>query len=104
MRIRKVLVTAANPRQRTLPLQTLIDQSGESKSALQIILEEAAGAGIEEFGVVVCPGDEKAYADASGTLRSRVRFLVQDSARGYGHAVLCGREFVGDEAFLHLGN
>jgi UTP--glucose-1-phosphate uridylyltransferase len=102
MRIRKVLVTAANPRQRTLPLQTLIDQNGEPKSALQVILEEAAGAGIEEFGVVVCPGDEPAYADACGALRTRVRFLVQDEARGYGHAVLCGRQFVGDDAFLHL--
>lgn len=102
MRIRKVLVTAANPRQRTLPLQTLIDQNGEPKSALQVILEEAAGAGIEEFGIVVCPGDEPAYADACGALRTRVRFLVQDEARGYGHAVLCGRQFVGDDAFLHL--
>ena len=48
MKIRKVLVTAANPRQRTLPLQTLIDPRGEPKSALQVVLEEAAGAGIEE--------------------------------------------------------
>lgn len=102
MRIRKVLVTAANPRQRTLPLQTLIDQAGEPKSALQVVLEEAAGAGIEEFGVVVCPGDEAAYAEASGALRARVRFIVQPAARGYGHAVLCGRPFVGDEPFLHL--
>src|SRR5687768_231843 len=102
MRIRKVLVTAANPRQRTLPLQTLIDRSGESRSALQVVLEEAAGAGIEEFGVVVCPGDEHAYAEACGDLRSRVRFIVQDAPRGYGHAVLCGRQFVGDESFLHL--
>ncbi len=102
MRIRKVLVTAANPRQRTLPLQTLIDQAGEPKSALQVILEEAAGVGIEEFGVVVCPGDEPAYAEACGSLRSRVRFIVQDTPRGYGHAVLCGRQFIGDDAFLHL--
>ena len=102
MRIRKVLVTAANPRQRTLPLQTLIDQAGEAKSALQVILEEAAGAGVDEFGVVVCPGDEPAYAEACGALRSRVRFIAQDTPRGYGHAVLCGRPFVGDEPFLHL--
>ena len=102
MRIRKVLVTAANPRQRLLPLQTLIDQSGEPKSALQVVLEEAAGAGVEEFGVVVCPGDEAAYAGAVGALRSRVRFIVQDTPRGYGHAVLCGRQFVGEESFLHL--
>ncbi len=102
MRIRKVLVTAANPRQRTLPLQTLIDRNGEAKSALQVVLEEAAGAGIEEFGVVVCPGDERPYAEACGALRDRIRFLVQETPRGYGHAVLCGREFVGDEPFLHL--
>ncbi len=102
MRIRKVLITAANPRQRTLPLQMLIDRSGESKSALQVVLEEAAGAGIEEFGVVICAGDEQAYADACGGLRSRVRFITQDAPRGYGHAVWCGREFVGAEPFLHL--
>ena len=102
MSIRKVLVTAANPRQRTLPLQTLIDPQGEPKSALQVVLEEADGAGIEEFGVIVCPGDEPAYAEACGALRSRVRFIVQNSPRGYGHAVLCGREFVGEESFLHL--
>jgi len=102
MPIRKALVTAANPRQRTLPLQTLIDQKGESKSALQIILEEAAGAGIEEFCVVVCPGDETAYAGACGALRPRVRFVVQNNAQGYGHAILCGREFVGEQPFLHL--
>lgn len=102
MRIRKVLVTAANPRQRTLPLQTLIDPAGEPKSALQVVLEEAAGAGIEEFGVVVCPGDESAYAEATGPLRARVRFIVQDAPRGYGDAVLCGRGFTGDEPFLHL--
>ena len=102
MPIRKALITAANPRQRTLPLQTLIDQHGESKSALQIVLEEAAGAGIEEFAVVVCPGDETAYAEASGALRARVRFIPQPAARGYGHAILCGRDFVGDQPFLHL--
>ena len=82
MNIRKALITAANPRQRTLPLQTLVDRDGESKSALQIILEEAASAGIEEFGVVVCPGDEVSYAAACGPLRPQVRFLPQPEPRG----------------------
>ena len=102
MKVRKALITAANPRQRALPLQMLIDQQGESKSALQIVLEEAAGAGVEEFGVIVCPGDESAYAGASGALRDRVRFIAQHDPRGYGHAVLCGRGFIGGETFLHL--
>jgi UTP--glucose-1-phosphate uridylyltransferase len=102
MRIRKALITAANPRQRTLPLQTLVDQHGVTKSALQIVLEEAAGAGIEEFCVVVCPGDEAAYAEACGALRPAVRFVTQPAPRGYGHAILCGRDFIGAEPFLHL--
>ncbi len=102
MKVRKALVTAANPRQRSLPLQMLIDPQGESKSALQIILEEAAVAGIDEFCVVVCPGDEMAYAGACGALRDRVRFIAQTEPRGYGHAVLCGRAFTGGEPFLHL--
>jgi len=102
MNIRKALITAANPRQRTLPLQTLVDRDGETKSALQIVLQEAASAGIEEFGVVICPGDEVAYAAACGPLRPRVRFLPQAEPRGYGHAVLCGRELMGGEPFLHL--
>ena len=102
MKVRKALITAANPRQRSLPLQMLIDQQGETKSALQIILEEAAGAGVEEFSVIVCPGDEIAYAGACGALRDRVRFVAQRNPRGYGHAVLCGREFIAGEAFLHL--
>jgi UTP--glucose-1-phosphate uridylyltransferase len=102
MKIRKALVTAANPRQRTLPLQTLVDPAGETKTALQIVLEEAAGAGIDEFCVIVCPGDETAYGTACGPLRSRVRFIAQNDPRGYGHAVLCGRNFIGEEPFLHL--
>jgi len=102
MNIRKALITAANPRQRTLPLQTLVDRDGESKSALQIILEEAASAGIEEFGVVICPGEETAYAAACGNLRSQVRFIPQVEPKGYGHALLTGRTAMGDEPFLHL--
>ncbi|HWL15833.1 MAG TPA: sugar phosphate nucleotidyltransferase [Opitutus sp.] len=102
MKIRKALITAANPGQRSLPLQTLIDAQGQTKTALQLVLEEAADAGIEEFCVIVCPGDETVYAEASGALRPRIRFIPQKAARGYGHAVLCGRDFIGDEPFLHL--
>lgn len=102
MKIRQALITAANPRQRTLPLQTLVDRDGETKSALQIILAEAAEAGIEEFGVVVCPGDEANYAAACGPFQSQVRFIPQPDPRGYGDAVLRGRGFCHGEPFLHL--
>ena len=103
MNIRKALITAANPSQRTLPLQVLVDPQGVPKTALQIILEEAHGVGIEEFVVVICPGDQAAYGEAAGPFRDRVRFLEQTGPQGYGRAVLLGRPILGEEeAFLHL--
>lgn len=54
-----------------------MDQNGEPKSALQIVLEEAAGAGIEEFCVVVCPGDETAYAEACGGSAAAIEALCR---------------------------
>lgn len=102
MKITKAVVTAAARNQRTLPLQTLVDRDGDQKSLLRIIVEEALGAGIEDLCVVVAPGDEEAYRQAAGAHAGRLQFVAQESPRGYGHAVSCAREFVGDEAFLHM--
>ncbi len=102
MNVRHALITAANPQQRTLPLQILIDRDGVARSALEIILREAAGAGIDKFCVVVCPGDEAAYAEACGDLIGQTEFAVQAEPRGYGDALLHGKDFIGEDAFLHL--
>lgn len=102
MKIRKAVITAAARHQRTLPLQTLIDRDGIEKSVLRILLDEVLGAGIEEICVVVCPGDETAYAKAVGEQSVHVRFVPQGEPLGYGHAVYCAREFTGESAFLHL--
>lgn len=102
MKITKAVITAAGRNQRTLPLQTLIDRDGSEKSVLRIIVEEALRAGIEEICVVVCPGDEAAYAEAVGEHAGRLTFVPQREPLGYGHAVFCAREFVADEPFLHL--
>ncbi len=102
MKIRTAVVTAAGPGQRALPLQTLVDRDGQQKSALQIVVEEALAAGIEEICVVICPGDQAAYAQAAGGHAGRLHFVEQDSPRGYGHALHCARAFVGQEPFLHL--
>jgi UTP--glucose-1-phosphate uridylyltransferase len=69
---------------------------------LRIILEETLRAGIEEICLVIAPGDAAAYSDAAGDLATRLRFVEQSEPRGYGHAVLCARGFVGDQPFLHL--
>ena len=102
MKITKAVITAAGPRQRTLPLQTVVDRDGVQKSVLQIVLEEAQRAGVEDICVVVCPGDDVPYARATGKLSARLTFVAQDQPRGYGDAILCARPFTGDEAFLHL--
>lgn len=102
MNVRQALITAANPRQRSLPLQILIDRDGVPRSALEIVLQEAAGAGIERFCVVVCPGDENAYTAACGPYRAQTEFAVQAEPRGYGDAILCGRAQMGADPFLHL--
>ena len=84
MKIRKAVITAAGERQRSLPLQTLIDQDGEEKSVLGILIEQALSAQVEEISVVVSPGDEARYAQASKQMVEsgdflRIRFL--DEAR-----------------------
>jgi len=102
MKIRKAVITAAGPSQRSLPLQTLIDRDGAEKPVLRIILEEALRAGVEEISIIVSPGDETPYARVAGDHAGRLRFIPQPEPLGYGHAVLCSRDFVGQDPFLHL--
>lgn len=102
MEIRKAIVTAAGKNQRTLPLQTLVDRDGIQKTALIIIIEEILRAGVEEICVVVSPGDQNAYRIAAGSHASRLQFVEQSSPLGYGHAIQCARDFIGEESFLLL--
>ncbi len=102
MKITKAVITAAGKDQRSLPLQSLVDRDGKSKSALEIIVEEALAAGVEDIAVVVHPGDEEAYAQGTSESAGHLTFIGQDEPRGYGHALLCAREFVGADPFLHL--
>lgn len=102
MRISKAVITAAGRAQRNLPLQSLVDQDGEEKSVLRILLEEVLRGGVEEIAIVVAPGDEVAYGRVVGDHGGRIRFIAQEQPLGYGHAVWCAREFVGSDPFLHL--
>lgn len=102
MKIRKAVITAANPGQRTIPLQTLIAHDGLQKSVLAILAEEISSAGVEDICVVVCPGDERRYTEALGSYAGRVQFIAQPEPRGYGQAIHCAREFAAGEPLLHL--
>jgi UTP--glucose-1-phosphate uridylyltransferase len=102
MKIRKAVITAAGPDQHRLPLQRFIDINGQEKTALQIIIEEVAAAGVEEIGVVIRCGDQPAYAEAAGDFARMLTFVEQPQPRGYGEALYRAARFVGDEPFVHL--
>jgi len=102
MEIRKAVITAAGPRQRTLPLQTLVDRDGKTKSALAIIVEEALNSGAQEICVVVCPGDAEIYRTAAGAHGKQLQFVEQAQPLGYAHAVWSAHPFTGRDPFLLL--
>ena len=102
MRIRKAVITAAGPDQRALPLQTLVDRDGREKTVLGILMEQAFAAKVEEVCVVVWPGDEARYLQATGAHSGAVRLVAQPAPLGYAHAIYCAREFVGSDPFLHM--
>lgn len=102
MQVRKAVITAAGPKQRTLPLQMVVDRDGVEKSVLAILVEEAVKAGVEEICVVVWPGDEAAYANVAGDHGGRIVFVRQPAPLGYAHAVYCAKDFVEREPFLQL--
>jgi UTP--glucose-1-phosphate uridylyltransferase len=102
----------------------LVDRDGRSKPLIQILVEEAVEAGVEEVCIVTAAGQEKVYREYFGplddeTLRAlrgkdwaileseklaglgeRLRFVEQALPEGFGHAVYQARGFVGDEPFL----
>lgn len=103
MKIRKAIVTAAGPGQDALPLHVLVDRDGVEKTAIEMIIEEIDSAGIESVGVIINPGSANAYREAAGKYQDRLTFIEQSEAgAGYGQAILSGKEFIGDEPFLHM--
>jgi UTP--glucose-1-phosphate uridylyltransferase len=104
----------------------LVDRDGTTKPTIQIIVEEAIDSGVEEVCIVtsrdtldqfqrhfrglspeVAPafrGKSWAIEEAEklAALSERIRYVIQEAPEGYGHAVFCSREFVGDDPFLLL--
>jgi UTP--glucose-1-phosphate uridylyltransferase len=132
--IRKAVITAAGRGTRHYPatnsmqkeLIPLVDRDGISKPTIQIIIEEAFTAGIEQICLVVQPGQESRFQEHFHGLSAdeQVRFLdkkmalkqaellermqqcisyaFQTTQEGYGHAVFCARDWVGNQPFLLL--
>lgn len=132
--VRKAVITAAGMGTRHFPatatiqkeLFPLVDRDGTTKPTLQIIVEEAVEAGIEQVCIVTSPaslpqlqrhfsplspevapylrGRSWALEEAARleSLSKRIEYVVQETQEGYGHAVYCARSFVGEEPFLLL--
>lgn len=130
-RIKKAVIPAAGFGTRLFPatkvvkkeLFPIIDFDGRAKPVLQLIVEEAVSAGIEEMVVVTQPDDREVfesyfkalpkptlfnklssenqeYCEYLQDLGSKITILTQDKQEGYGHAVFSAREWVNDEPFL----
>ena len=101
----------------------VVDRDGIAKPAILIIVEEALEAGIEEVIIVVqkndlddfrflfteqisienynkLPPPSQEYSRRLLEMGRHVTFAVQTAQEGFGHAVYCAREAVGDEPFL----
>lgn len=128
MQVRSAVIPAAGMGTRFLPATKAVPKElmpiGDTP-AIQIIIDEALGAGIDHIVVVssrtkpaieayFAPDDalvaalrDKGKDDIADRLASigrdwRVSIVYQDNPRGLGHAVGCGREAVGDEPFAVL--
>jgi UTP--glucose-1-phosphate uridylyltransferase len=128
MQVRSAVIPAAGMGTRFLPATKAVPKElmpiGDTP-AIQIIIDEALGAGIDHIVAVSSRNKpaiehyftpdpaliealkEKGKDDVAERLASigrdwRVTIVYQDNPRGLGHAVGCAREAVGDEPFAVL--
>jgi UTP--glucose-1-phosphate uridylyltransferase len=102
MHINKAIITAAGKSQAHLPLQSVVNRSGDVCTALETLLNDVTSAGIEEIAVVIRPGTANEYRTAAGKHAERLTFFEQNHPRGYGDALLRAKSFAKDQFFLHL--
>ena len=132
--IKKAIITAAGKGTRQYPgtntiqkeLFPLVDRDGITKPTIQIIIEEAMTAGIEEFAIIVQPGEERqfqthfqglsdvekesfhnkawglAQSDLLERMRRSITYIHQTEQHGFGHAVYCAHEWAGNDPVLLL--
>jgi UTP-glucose-1-phosphate uridylyltransferase/mevalonate kinase len=101
----------------------IVDRDGITKPAILLIVEEALKAGVDEVIIIVQEHDLEAfrsffnvqvtienynklprhfqeYAQRILEIGRHVSFAIQETQEGFGHAVYCAREAVGNEPFL----
>lgn len=129
MKIKKAIIPAAGLGTRVLPASKAIPKEMLNivdKPAIQYIVEEAFNSGIEDVLIITnrgkgaiedhfdhsieleqrLAGDEskkRIYDDVTACSNfGNIYFIRQKETKGLGHAVLCAKNFVGDEPFAIL--
>ena len=100
MKIKKAVITAAGPNQKHLPLQTLVNPTGETKTVAGFLLDEIFSSGIESAAIIIAPGTQSDFSSAVASHLEKVTLIEQSKPQGYGHAVLQAREFIDSDPFL----
>ncbi len=130
--VKKAVITAAGKGTRQYPATNtiqkemfpLVDRDGITKPTLQLVVEEAVGAGVEEVAIIIQPEiADTVRAHFQGLsekerpfftnkewgleqsrklhdLGSRIFLIYQQKQEGFGHAVFSARQWVGNEPFL----
>ena len=101
----------------------IIAQDGLAKPIIQLIIEEALSAGVEEVCLVAQPHQvepiteyfsgnvpdairEKAelaeQADRLTEIGERLQFAIQEDPQGFGHAIYCAKDFAADDPVMIL--
>ena len=127
--VRKAVIPAAGLGTRVLPATKAMPKEMlpiVDKPAIQYIVEEAAASGIEDILIITNRGKGllEDYFDRAPELEARLTgspekeavleqivhisrlanifYVRQKETKGLGHAILCAKEFVGDEPFAVL--
>jgi len=132
--VKKAIVPAAGLGTRQYPATAavrkeffpLVDRDGFTKPVIQIVVEEALAAGVEQVCIVCRPGAEEEFrryframpAELEGRfsgkdwayeqseklahIGERLHYASQQRQEGLGHAVWCARQWAGDEPVLVL--
>ncbi len=105
----------------------IIDRDGMAKPIIQVIIEEAIESGIEEICIIIreeerqpfqkyfeepiFPEFEKRISKLPWAvnetkhlqeLSKRICYVIQEEQAGFGHAVYCAKDWVGNEPFMLL--
>ncbi|THB63342.1 MAG: GHMP kinase [Desulfovibrio sp.] len=101
----------------------VLGPDGRMKPVIMAIVEEAANAGVKDIGIIAQERDHdlfkqffqtpppiehynklsqehREYSDYVLELGKGISLITQDVQDGFGHAVFCARQWVGDESFL----